>query len=145
MREQVAIVQPRDLWGLAARVVLLAAALGVGLWLLVTLRSIVLLILLAIIVAAGLGPLVDRLQRAGLPRALAVLLIYLGFILAILVLGVLVVPPIVRQAEQEVGHAPEYVDLATQWLRDLHSRFPFLPPLDQLSDQLQQQVGGLEG
>ena len=69
------------LWGLAARLIVLAAATLVVAWLMATLIRIVLLVVVALILAAGLSPLARRLQRARLPLSAAVLLIYLGLVL----------------------------------------------------------------
>jgi predicted PurR-regulated permease PerM len=140
VRDPGASSRPGDFWALAVRIVAIAAAIGVGLWLAVTLRAVLLQLLLAVILATGLGPLVDRLQRAGLRRGVAVLLIYLALVLALIVLGVAVIPPIVRETEEFVRGAPTYGDLVTERLRDLRREFPFLPPLD---EQLTEQIRGL--
>ncbi|HEV2457908.1 MAG TPA: hypothetical protein VGS80_06050, partial [Ktedonobacterales bacterium] len=68
-------------WGPPARLVVAAAAMAAGLWFAFLLRGVLLQVLVAIILAAGLSPLVDWLNRRGVPRGLAVLLIYLVFLL----------------------------------------------------------------
>ncbi len=129
-----------DPWGLAGRIVAVAVATVVALWLLVTLRGVVLEVVLAVILASGLHPLVERLYRTGMPRVVSVLLIYLGFILLLVLFGVLVVPPVLEEINQALVQAPGYGERATQWLVELQERFPFLPRLDQ---QLVEQVRGL--
>ena len=140
MRDQMATVPPKDLWGLAVRIVVVATVTVVGLWLAVVLRAILLQVLLAIILATGLGPLVDRLQRVGLPRGVSVLLIYLGLILGLVAFGLVVIPPILRELDEAIHSAPGYGDLLTERLRELQGQFPFLPPLD---EQLAAQLRGL--
>ncbi len=122
---------PGDALALAARIVGLAVLAVVAIWLLVMLRSIVLEVLFAVILASGLEPLVERLLRAGVPKAISVLLIYLGFILTLVLFGALVIPPVVDQLNELVAHAPVYADRLTQWLAQLREQFPFLPPIDQ--------------
>lgn len=129
----------------ALRVIGLLVLVGVGLWLLVTLRAIALQVLFAVILAAGLRPLVDRLQAAGLPRALAVLLIYLLLILALVALMVAVIPPVVDQVAEVVDNLPVYSQRVTDGLRDLRQRFPFLPPLDEQVVAQARALGGQLG
>ena len=140
MREQSGGVQQRDLWALALRVVVLAMALGIGLWLFVTLRTILLQLLLAIILSAGLRPLVDRLHERGLPRGPAVLLIYLSVVLIIVLFGIVVIPPVIDEIERVAYEAPTYGERLMQFLRDLRVQYPFLPALD---EQLLAQLRGL--
>jgi predicted PurR-regulated permease PerM len=142
VREQSGGVQQRDLWALALRVVVLAIALGIGLWLFVTLRTILLQLLLAIILSAGLRPLVDWLNARGIPRGPAVLLIYLSVVLIIVLFGVVVIPPVINEIERVVYEAPTYGERLLQFLRDVRADYPFLPPLD---EQLLAQLRGLSG
>jgi predicted PurR-regulated permease PerM len=139
-------VRPGDLWGLAARVVALAAAVALAVWVLVTALPLVLLLLLALILATGLAPLVEQLQqRTGLSRPLAVLVLYLVGLLVLLVLSVLAVPPVVQGIQQAAANAPQYPDQLAQRLGDLRRQFPFLPPLDQQAGGPLKDLGGQLG
>jgi predicted PurR-regulated permease PerM len=129
-----------DYWRLAVRIIVLVTAIVLGVWLVVTLRQVLIQVLLAIILAAGLTPLVDSLARRGLPRGLAVLLIYLALILLIVGLGVLIIPPIADEVERLALTAPHYGDLVIERLRELREQYPFLPALD---EQFAQQLRGL--
>ncbi len=131
-----------DLWLLALRIVLLAAAVILAVWFAVAVQEVLLRLLLAIILATGLSPLVDRLQASGLPRGPAVLLIYAGLILLLIVLGVAVVPSLLDQVEEIVLAAPTYADRFMDWLHGLRETYAFLPPLD---EQLLAQLRGLTG
>ncbi len=132
-------------WGPAVRLVVAAAGAVVGIWLIITLQDIVLQLLLAIILATGLSPLVDRLQRIRLPRAVSVLSIYAALIVALIVLGILVVPPLIQETARVVENAPQYADILSDRLDDLQAQFPFLPPLEErLMDELRglsEQIG----
>ncbi|HEV8190195.1 MAG TPA: AI-2E family transporter, partial [Ktedonobacterales bacterium] len=138
--ERVVTTRTASLWGIAWRTILLAAVAVVGLWLVVTLRGIVIQLLVAVILSAGLTPLVLWLEHRGLPRPLSILLIYLAFILALVGLLFLIVPPVVQQAEGFVTNAPALANDLSGRLQQLQQQFPFLPPLDQ---QFQQQLQGL--
>jgi predicted PurR-regulated permease PerM len=74
-----------------------------------------------------LDPVADRLQRVGLSRLVATLIILMGFIAILIVVLVVVVPLMVEQLGQFISRLPEYVErLETTfagpgqaWLRDL--------------------------
>ena len=67
-------------------------------WLLVQIRSIILLLILGIVLAAAIEPLVYRLRRKGLSRGQAIMTVYVGLI-ALVSLGIyLLFPPLIRQA-----------------------------------------------
>lgn len=88
----------------------LAALLATGLLYLTW--NTLLLVGIGFFIAYILAPLIDRLQRWGLPRALAIILLILiagsGLFLFVLIL----VPPLQAQAHQLVSRAPEW----GQWL-----------------------------
>lgn len=130
-------------WRVAYRAVLLTFALLIGLWLLVQLRAVVVQVVLAVILAAGMTPLVDRIapvarlasrtggqRRWTLPRALVVLLLYLLLVLLIVGMVALLVPPVVSEVEELVRQAPEYAANFQAWITELPSRYSFLPALD---------------
>jgi predicted PurR-regulated permease PerM len=86
-------------------------------WLLIQVRSIILLLILGILLAAAVEPLVFRLRRRGFSRGQAILSIYAG-IFAILGVGLyLVVPPLINQSRELYGNIPDYiVDFRTRAL-----------------------------
>ena len=122
-------------WRVVTRGVLLVFSLLFGVWLAVQLRSVVVQVLLAIILSAGMAPLVDRCSasepvgpwRWRPPRALVVLALYLALIALISVIGLLVVPPLAAEIEDLGGGLPTYLADFQAWLRVLPSRYPFLP------------------
>src|SRR5688572_10709303 len=118
-----------DPWGVAWRIVLLATAVALAIWLALTLKGVLLQLLVAVVLATGLSPLVERLHVRGIPRGLAVVSIYLLFLLGLGLLGFAVVPPVVDQAEGFIVEAPMFDDRAIEALHELQARFPFLPPL----------------
>lgn len=125
------------LWRVASRTVLFTLGLLLLGWLLVELRAVVVQVLLAIILAAGMAPLVDRLTEPDPlrkhwrpPRALVVLLLYLLLVLILLLLGSLVLPPLFRELEDLARRLPIYADSIQSWLLSLPERYPFLPAVD---------------
>jgi predicted PurR-regulated permease PerM len=93
-----------------AKTVLVAAAVVALLYLLYRIRSVVALVFIAIFIAVALGRPVDFFERLGLKRWLAILTTYLAMLAAVVVVGLLVVPPIVNETNRFVTNVPNYVD-----------------------------------
>jgi predicted PurR-regulated permease PerM len=85
------------------------------LWLLYFLRGVLVLLFLALILMAALNPLVDRLERWRLPRALAIALIYL-LIFTVIGLAIWgVIPSLVNQTQNLASRFPSYLE-SLRWL-----------------------------
>jgi predicted PurR-regulated permease PerM len=96
-----------------ARVMINTAAvlLVIGLaWLLIQVRSILVILVLAILLAAAIDPLVFRLRRRGFRRGQAILTVYGGILLTLTVLLYLVVPPLITQATELIDSIPTILD-----------------------------------
>ena len=131
------------------------AALGVALayglvHALITIRSVLVLLLIAAFLAVGLNPAVEFFQRRGLRRgrAVAVVLVLVLLVFA----GVLyaIVPPIVEQSQQFATQAPQYLkDLErNRTVASLDRRFHFLKQLTatvQSPATVNQAFGGVLG
>lgn len=111
---------PRALirYGLAGLV--LAAAIA---WMLYLTRGALLLIYVSALIAIGLSPLVNaierrRMARHRLPRWAAILVIYLLVIAVLVGVGLLVIPPLVTQTRQLWAALPELLHHGQQWLVD---------------------------
>lgn len=91
------------------RTVIFTIMLLLGIWVLYQIRAVVLLVFVAVILMAALNPLVDRLEKARLPRAAAVAILYLVFVG--IVVGALagIIPPLVEQTSKLAGRIPEYL------------------------------------
>src|SRR3954447_722444 len=88
-------------------------------------RGILLPFVAGMVLAYFLDPVADRLQRLGLSRTLATLIILVGF-LVVLTLGlVIVIPILVTQLTDFIGRTPQYLStlqglitsIDPQWLQ----------------------------
>jgi predicted PurR-regulated permease PerM len=100
--------------------------------------SILVLILIALFLAIGLNPAVQRLQRWGLGRGLAVGLI--GLAIVLLLCGGLfsLVPPLVGQTNQFVQALPDYIESLkrSETLSNLNERYDVIDRLAEAAGNL---------
>jgi predicted PurR-regulated permease PerM len=78
-------------------------------WSITSSRSVLLLIALAFFIAVGLEPIVALLNRRGLRRGLAVLVVSLGAVAVLVGFLALAIPPLVTQIDNLVKDAPHYL------------------------------------
>lgn len=82
-------------------------------------RSVLLPFVAGMILAYFLDPVADRLQRLGLSRLTATILILVGFVLALVIALVLIVPVLATQLSGFLARVPEYLsrlqELVTQF------------------------------
>jgi predicted PurR-regulated permease PerM len=98
------------------------AVLALG-WLAIQIRTILLLLVLAVIFAAAIEPLVFRLRRAGLGRGQAILTVYLGLV-AILGLTIyVVVPQLIGQVSAFDKAIPDIFDNLRKQALDMDNAF----------------------
>lgn len=97
------------------------------------------------IAVAVSGP-VSRMQRH-MPRGVAVLLVYVGVLLVPAVVGLIVIPPLVRAASDLVDQAPGYADEVQRYvqgnetLRKLDDDFDLVVQLQRQADELPARAG----
>lgn len=103
-----------------------AALLGGGvlLWVLIEIKSVLLVLYVSGLLAIGFSPVVRRFERdfrqvtrRTLPRWVAILLLYLLLGLAITLVFAIVMPPFVRQVRALWQELPRYFDLAQDALQ----------------------------
>jgi putative permease len=115
-----------------------AIIIGLGTWLAPMFASIV--------IAYLLEAVVDRLQRFGMPRLPAVILVFLLFITILVFIFFGLVPLVSRQLTQLVQQFPAYITTGQELLRQLPEAYPQLVSQAQIEDligQLGQEVAGL--
>jgi len=103
-------------WRVASRTVLFTITVLIALWLLGQLTSVVVRVILAIILAAGMKPLVDRLtshelRRQGRwtpPRGLVVLVVYIVTIVLVSTAGGLILQVVIVEVQNLIAGVPVY-------------------------------------
>jgi predicted PurR-regulated permease PerM len=111
----------------------------------VKLAPLVLLILIAIVLTAGIDPLVQRVQRF-MPRALATLLVMAAGLLVLVGAVAFLLTTAIREAISFAQHGwPVLQPKLMGWLASLADRYPALPKPDALLDQLEGQSGQIGG
>jgi len=96
---------------------IIAAVLS--LWLIVTLKDILVALLLAFILAMAITPLVDYLQGKKVPRTLSVAGVIIATVAIIFLVIRLIVPPFVSELSNIVANKGEYVAKITGYLQNL--------------------------
>lgn len=116
----------KDLYHALRNIVLLVAAVLALLWFLFEIREMLLLFLFASSMAVVVNSPVTWLEKKGLPRLIAVFLVF-GAIVAILALMAwLLVPRIAADAAALIRNLPSYADNVRDWFLGLVSQYPGL-------------------
>jgi predicted PurR-regulated permease PerM len=104
---------------------LLAVPLLVLLW---QLRSLLVLLMIAIVLAASIAPIVDWVEQYRIPRWLGVVLTYLSILAIITGIGLLVGPTVVEQIQRLIRQIPvslkQILDAAESWVVSLNNQRP---------------------
>ncbi len=87
------------------------------------LRSLIVVLMIAVVIAATLAPIVNTTQKVGIPRFLAVLIIYAGIIATLTLFGLIVGPTVAEQIQRLIGKLPVYLETLRSLLADLILRF----------------------
>lgn len=116
-------------------------------WLLAKTWSIVILVLISVVLATGLGPAVAWLERVKLPRnkriprAIAILLIYIFTFIIVLSATALIVVPAVRETIQFSKQLPYYINHIDDTFNHLRHRFTWLPEYSKVVNKAREQLG----
>ncbi len=103
--------------------IVLLVTLPLLLILLWQLRSLIVVLMIAIVIAATLAPIVNTTQKMGMPRFLAVLIVYAGLIATLTGFGLIVGPTVAEQIQRLIGKFPVYLEALRSLLSDLILRF----------------------
>ncbi|MEV4248602.1 AI-2E family transporter [Streptosporangium canum] len=117
---------------------------------LVTSRSVIVLVVVAMFLALGLNPAVEALQRRRLARRWAISIVFGAVILFFVLFGLAIVPPVSQEAASFISAVPGYTQelLANPTLKELDSDYQILTRIGDYitSGGLAQTVaGGLVG
>jgi predicted PurR-regulated permease PerM len=131
-----------------ARIMLTVAAFSALLYLLVQVRSTLLLLGIAIFLAVALGPAVDFFaSRGNLPRAASILLVYVLILCVFAGVLSLIVPPVVNGATDLSRDIPGYVsDLRDNTtIRRFDNKFDITSKLQKEAQKLPDKLGDAAG
>jgi len=97
------------------------AAVLLLLWAIVSAaRSVVLIFVVAGVIALIVNPLVKLMRRrAKIPRGLAILIVYVGFLALVVGIGIALASPVTKQVRSFQRDVPSIVDSANQSLSDV--------------------------
>ena len=129
---------------IAVRVSIVVLVVGLLAWWIYLVREVVILAFTALVIAAAIHGPVAGLERRGVPRVGAVLLVYLGLIGVVAVLLGVIVPPLLEQARALTSNFPALLDELSARLDALLAQFG-LSTEGNLVDVLLAQLGSLGG
>lgn len=107
---------------------LLIVTTGLLLVLLWQLKGLLVILMIAVVLASTLAPTVDTAQRLGIPRWLAVILVYLGLLAVLTGVGLLIGPTVVEQIQRLWRKLPGYLDVLESLIQELVMRFGLTEP-----------------
>jgi predicted PurR-regulated permease PerM len=131
-----------------ARILYTTAGFLALLYLLVQIRSTLLLVGIAIFLAVALGPAVDFFStRAKLPRAAAILITYVLLVGVIAGVLALIVPPVVNGASSLSRDIPGYIDdlRNNKTIRDFDNKYDITTKLQDEAQKLPNKLGDAAG
>jgi predicted PurR-regulated permease PerM len=130
-----------------ARIIFTTAGFLVLLYLLVQIRSTLLLLAIAVFFAVALGPAVDFFARGRMPRAAAILLVYVLIFCIFSGVLALIVPPVVNGATDLSRDIPSYVnDLrSNSAIREFDNKYDLTTKLSEEADKLPDKLGDAAG
>jgi predicted PurR-regulated permease PerM len=148
-REQPPTVRlaPPSLRGVV-RILMIAAACGIALYLLWRVRGVVRLVGISLFLTLALMPVLDALDaRIRVPRAVLILGVYTLLIASVVVIGYVVVPSLVKQVGQLSHDAPRYAAELRHdgTFRHYDNRYHITPTLVRDARQLPHLLGHLAG
>ncbi len=103
--------------------IVLLVTLPLLLILLWQLRSLIVILMISVVLSATLAPLVNTTQKIGVPRFLAVLIVYAGLIATLTGFGLIIGPTVVQQIEILIGKFPTYIEALRSLLSGFILRF----------------------
>jgi len=92
------------------------------------LRSLIVVLMISVVIAATLAPAIATAHKLGIPRWLSVIAVYLGLIAALSGIGLLIGPTVVTQIERLIRKLPTYLEVLKSLLDDLIIRVGMSDP-----------------
>jgi predicted PurR-regulated permease PerM len=116
------------------RWLLTLVAIALGVWLLVTLKEIVILLVVGYCIAYLIDPLLELLEKRRVSRGLGVIVVFAGFALISVLLVLTALPTLSREYEKLSLNFPTYIDVARTRLEPLYEQLRDRLPLLSQSD-----------
>ena len=107
---------------------ILVVAISLLLILLWQLRSLIVVLMIAVVIAATLAPIIAIAQKLGVPRWLATILVYLGLIAILTGLVFLIGPTVAEQIQKLIRKLPSYLESLRSLIDNLAMRFGMTEP-----------------
>ena len=136
----------------ATGVLIALAVIGILLllWLISRLSSVVVILILATLLATGIGPIIDRITQKPLPpggwhlpKGAAVILVYLCLIIVLSAIVLVIGTVVVNEGVQFAKNAPHYLTEATNALNKLHDKHPSFPSFAGIIARVRDQLGAI--
>ena len=108
--------------------ILLTVVVGLLVVLLWQLKSLIVVLMIAIVIAATLAPIIKAANKLGIPRWLSVILVYLGLIATLTGVGLLIGPTVAEQIERLIRKLPSYLEILRSLIEDLALRLGMSEP-----------------
>lgn len=102
------------------KTVLWVIATVAALWLVITIKEVLVILFLSYIFAAAINPFVDRLEKKKVPRVAAIFVVYIIIIAIVALFIEIVVPPLVNQASQLVHNSGKYIERINSFASSLN-------------------------
>jgi predicted PurR-regulated permease PerM len=130
-----------------ARILFTTVAFLCLLYLLVQIRSTLLLLASAVFLAVALGPAVDFVARGRLPRAAAILVVYVLILCVFSGVLALIVPPVISGATDLADDVPSYVDELrnNRAIREFDNKYDVTSKLREEAEKLPDKLGDAAG
>jgi len=108
--------------------VFIAIILGLLIVLFWQLRSLIVVLMIAVVIAATLAPIIRAAHKLGIPRWLSVLLVYLSLIATLTGVGLIIGPTVVEQIQRLIRKLPTYLETLRSLLDEMSLRIAMRDP-----------------
>lgn len=118
------------------------------LWVLYLIKDVVAILFFVIILVSILDPMVNWLRKKGIPKILAVILLYLSLLALVALILFLLIPPIIDQAQQISLNFPRYWTKLTSEFSDVGqilSQYGITERIEELFQSFQLRLPGSTG
>lgn len=94
---------------ISPKTIFLIVLFVVGGWFLIQIKDVLFLLFISFIMMSALRPIVDRLEKVGIPRGLGILTVYIILIAIIVLYGSFVFPPLISESARLINNLPQYI------------------------------------